>query len=51
MPTPRPPAGGMPCLQGADEVVVHLGHRVFFRQPGELLLEELLLQIGSFSSV
>ena len=44
MPIPRPPAGGMRVLQGADEVVVHLGHRVFCLLAGELLLEEGFLQ-------
>ena len=34
---------GHAVLQGADEVVVHLGHRVFLRQAGELLRKSLLL--------
>ena len=35
---------GHRVLQGADEVVVHLGHRVLVLLAGELLAEQLLLQ-------
>jgi hypothetical protein len=52
MPTPNPPAGGMPCRRGADEIVIHLGHRFLVRQTGQLRLEQLLpAGPGSFSSV
>ena len=44
MPMPRPPAGGMRVLEGPDEVVVHLGHRVLGLLAGELAAEELFLQ-------
>ncbi len=32
--------------QRADEIVVHLGHRILVRQTFQLRLEQLLLQIG-----
>ena len=46
MPMPRPPAGRHAVTQRADEIVVHLGHRLLFRQAGQLLAEKLLLQVG-----
>ena len=45
MPMPRPPAGGIPCLSAADEVVVHLGHRILLLLARELVAEELLLEV------
>ena len=44
MPMPMPPAGGMPTFSGPHEIVVHLRHRVFFRQAGELRAEQVFLQ-------
>ena len=44
MPMPSPPGRRHAVPQGAHEIVVHLGHRVFLRQPGELLAERLLLR-------
>ena len=52
MPMPRPPAGGMRVLQGADEVVVHLGHRVLLGQARRAGCGRAAsCRIGSFSSV
>ena len=43
---PEAAGGGHAVAQGADEIVVHLGHRVLFRQARKLRLEQLLLQVG-----
>ena len=40
------PGGGHAHLQGPHEVVVHLGHAVFGREPRQLRFEQLLLQPG-----
>ena len=41
---PEAAGGGHRVLERADEVVVHLGHRILVAQAGELLAEELFLQ-------
>ncbi len=46
MPMPRPAGGRHAVTQGADEVGVHAGHGILFGKAGQLLREELLLQVG-----
>ena len=46
MPMPRPPAGRHTVAQSPHKVVIHLRHRVFFFEPGQLGAEQFFLQIG-----